>query len=677
MRFLYPYFLWGLCAVAIPVLIHLFNFRRFKKVYFTNVAALTEAQISTRKHNRLKQILLLLVRCLAVVFLTFLFAQPYIYNEDNVVAKEGRNAVVVFVDNSFSMENAGQSGRLLDDAKSKARQIVEQFDKDDEFLLLTMDMEGKHKHYVDKTQFLTSLNEIDISPATLKTGEILRECNAMLQMNNAEKRLFIISDFQTSGFDVTAFEKSDIKTCLLPVAANNVNNVFVDSVWFASDFIHKGQNVEITARITNWADADVEKLPVKLFINDIQTAITSLDIDSRRSETVTMSFKLDNNIGRSLIHGRISILDNPVTFDDDFYFAFNVDDKLNVCLINSNKYIERLFEASQEVNLIRQDEQRIDYNSIPNYSLLILNGLKQITSGLTAELQRYCKDGGTLIVIPTEDIDVESYRKAMLELQIATYDRLIDRENRVSVVNNESSLYKGVFSATDENMEMPKVKRYFVFQKGKNISQESIMKMQSGDDFLCESRIGKGRVYIFASPLTDANTDFINQSLFVPTLWNMALWSSNILPPYFFLSDTPFIDLTGLMQANNQVLKVESINGRTSVITQAIKEANHTGIMLHNQIKTAGSYNIIADTAFATIAFDYDRSESRLEFLTIRQLQSLISKAKLQNITLFNPSKPIDLYFKQSRQAFNFTALFIGLILLCLAVEIMFLYQKK
>ncbi|MDR0790037.1 MAG: BatA and WFA domain-containing protein [Bacteroidales bacterium] len=687
MNFVYPYFLWAAFAVAIPILIHLFNFRRFKKVYFTNVTALRQAQISTRKQNKLKNLLLLLVRCLAIVFLAFLFAQPYVENKQNAIVKESGNAVVVFVDNSFSMENAGQSGRLLDDAKAKARQIVEQFNQNDNFLLLTMDMEGRHKHFVDKEQFIASLNDVDITAATLKMSEVLNECNAMLQMRNEEKRLFVVSDFQTSSFDVAAFENdSTAKTFLLPVSANNLNNVFVDSIWFASDFLHKGQNIDITARITNWDEESVEKIPVKLFINEKQVAITSIDLDSKRSQNVTMSFVLDNNIGTTLIHGKVSILDSPVTFDDDFYFAFNVEDKISVCIINgrqNNKYLERLFASAEEVSLTQFTENNIDYNTLPKFSTIILNGVKQITSGLTDEMKRFCEDGGTIIIIPNEQIDIASYQKAMHDLQIATYDRLMTKSNKVSVVNNESSLYKGVFGSVSkgsmpitDNMEMPNVSSYFSFERN-NVSKESIMKFQSNDDFLCLSRKDKGKVYIFATELEDKVTDFVSQSLFVPTLWNMVLFSSSILSPYYFLSENPFIDLTGFEQATADVFKVESLDKKQSFIAQIAKNTNHIGIKLHNQLKVAGNYNITTDTAFAAIAFNYDRNESKLEFLTTRQIQSLIKQQKINNIEVFNPSKQLATYFKQSERGFPFTPLLIGLILICFGFEAYFLLRKR
>src|SRR5436190_4688502 len=102
MQFYYPAFLWALTALAIPVVIHLFNFRRYKTVYFSNVKFLREVKEETTSRSRLKHLLVLASRLLAIAFLIMAFAQPYIPNKSNKFGG-GKKYVSVYVDNSFSM----------------------------------------------------------------------------------------------------------------------------------------------------------------------------------------------------------------------------------------------------------------------------------------------------------------------------------------------------------------------------------------------------------------------------------------------------------------------------------------------------------------------------------------------------------------------------------------------
>ncbi|MBS1623579.1 MAG: BatA domain-containing protein, partial [Bacteroidetes bacterium] len=102
MQFLYPSFLFALAALAIPVIIHLFNFRRFKTVYFSNVSFLKEVKEETTSRSRVKHLLVLAARMLAVAFLVLAFAQPFIPKKNTNIAS-GKKYVSVYVDNSFSM----------------------------------------------------------------------------------------------------------------------------------------------------------------------------------------------------------------------------------------------------------------------------------------------------------------------------------------------------------------------------------------------------------------------------------------------------------------------------------------------------------------------------------------------------------------------------------------------
>ena len=88
MQFVNPLFLLGLLAISIPVIIHLFNFRKFRKVYFTNVKFIEELRQQTQKHSQLKHLLVLLMRILAIVSLVLAFAQPYIPLNKNANKKE-------------------------------------------------------------------------------------------------------------------------------------------------------------------------------------------------------------------------------------------------------------------------------------------------------------------------------------------------------------------------------------------------------------------------------------------------------------------------------------------------------------------------------------------------------------------------------------------------------------
>jgi len=231
MQFVNPLYLFGLLAVAIPILIHLFNFRRFRKVYFTNVRFLQELKQQTQKQSQLRHLLILAVRILAITAIVMAFAQPYIPYSDRQAKISARNAVSIFVDNSFSMEAVGSNGTLLDESKQKAREIVSAYKSTDLFQLLTCDFEGSHQRMVTRDEFFTMLEEVKVSPSVRTFSEIVRRQYDLLKSESSARRAsYLVSDFQKSSFNGIDFvQDSAVSSVLVPLKSSAVSNVYIGS----------------------------------------------------------------------------------------------------------------------------------------------------------------------------------------------------------------------------------------------------------------------------------------------------------------------------------------------------------------------------------------------------------------------------------------------------------------
>ena len=126
-----PKLLYALFAIAIPILIHLFNFRKHKTVYFSSIRFLKEIKEETQKKSELRNILILISRVLAITFLILAFAKPYIPAKN----KHKNNTIVLYIDNSQSMDIDFGDGNLLNSAKEKAIQIIKSYTPENNFYL--------------------------------------------------------------------------------------------------------------------------------------------------------------------------------------------------------------------------------------------------------------------------------------------------------------------------------------------------------------------------------------------------------------------------------------------------------------------------------------------------------------------------------------------------------------
>lgn len=680
MSFLYPYFLLLGLAIVIPIVVHLFNFHRFKQVLFTNVSMLKNIAIANKKHNKLLQRLLLLSRCLAIIFLALLFAQPYIKNNDSQLKGEDSNAVVIILDNSFSMQNLSKKGSALQTAKSKTEEILKEYSDNDVFCLLTMDLLGKHKHFVSKKTFMEFLKQVEVSPSSHPYSTLINTAHHLLSLRNeANKRVFFVSDFQISQTDLNNIKAdSTIQDVFLPLQIANINNIYVDSLSFDRNIYQKGQKVSITVRIKNASDENIDNVPVKLFIDDVQQSMLNVSLSKHSSTNVDMSFVIKNS---GVLKGKVQILDSPITYDDDFYFAMNINDKIKVLSLNGteNKYLDRLFNNSDEVQLDNMPEHQIDFSVFAKYNVIILSSLSDISSGLANELNSFREKGGSLIIIPPINNATAPYSSALTSMHLPSYQSMVEKKLKVNALDDKNPLYKAVFSSVTENMPLPEVKKYYKISKQAGVARQDIMTLTNGDDFLVESATKTSKTFMFAVPFSEKFSDFTSQSIFVPTLWNMVLYSEKLLKPFMFMNDNSFMDLSLFADnISSETITINNDNKSISVVPQMLRQNNRLGFKLNYQIKQAGIFGIEdKGKKIGAIAINYPREESELMFHNSSSLNKELKKIGLKDVQVFNNKKMISTYFAQSNKKFDFTFIILVLLLLCLICEGFLLWKMK
>src|SRR6201985_1403610 len=209
MHFLYPAFLFALTTLAIPIIIHLFNFRRYQKVYFSNVQFLKDVQEQQSHRRNLKERLILASRLLALTFLVLAFARPFIPGKNSINAGK-QQAVSIFVDNSYSMQTLNKEGTLLDEAKRRTKEIASAYNINDRFQLLTQDFEGKHQRLLSRDEFNDAVDAVKISPQSRSLQQIVSRQQSLLNTQQGSLRsAYVISDIQKNMTDGKAVKTDD------------------------------------------------------------------------------------------------------------------------------------------------------------------------------------------------------------------------------------------------------------------------------------------------------------------------------------------------------------------------------------------------------------------------------------------------------------------------------------
>lgn len=675
MEFVNPVFLYGLLGISIPIIIHLFNFRRYRKEYFSSIHFLKEIKIQKKRKSRLKHLIILLLRILAIASLVIAFAQPYIPLTGNKIKFEEHSAICVFVDNSFSMEAESTEGFLIDEAKKKAENIAGSYKSSDVYQFLNNDFEGKHHRFVTLDDFNQWVSETNLTPAVRPVSDIISRFNDQLAGTEAvNKIIYIVSDFQKSITDIDNINAdTNVLIYLVPVLSNNRNNLFIDSCWFETPILQPGHQVKLNVRIKNASDINYEKIPLKLIINGSQRALTSFDINPGETKLLSLPYTIYKS---GFHHGRITITDYPVIFDDIYYLTYKIRERIDIMIINNkeeSKYLNLLFKNDTAFSITNVFVNNLDYSKLKDNDLIILNQLYEISSGLVQSLIQFIDNAGSLVVFPADHIDYSSYNMFLNSMGANTYLSKVSQRNEVDYINIAQQVFSDVFEEMPENVDLPDVFRYYKLSKKTKVDRDIILEMQSGDVFFSLTNYKGGKLYLSAVALDEKFSNLPKHAIFVPLLYKVALLSDNDRLLSGFIGEDESIVLKNINNNAEEIIKLKKVGSDFEIIPEQLNIKNNLRLLPHNQIDEAGNYLIIKnDEELNSISYNYNRKESLLKCYEIDELKDIIEQNDLSGVQVLDiKGKPVSEVIRDLNKGVCLWKLFIIFALIFLAGEIL------
>jgi hypothetical protein len=629
MIFLNPSFLWALSLLMVPVIIHLFNFRRYKKQVFSDIRFLKQVQQESKAKRKIKEWLILAARMLAITFLVLAFAQPY--KPAPLQQQQGKQKLIsIYIDNSFSMNNEGPDGQLLDAAKEKARAIVSVYANTDQFQIVTNELSGKELRIVTKANALELIDAIQISPAVASLEEIYSKQKNALQ-NSESAFLYYISDFQKSTLKPDVFKPdSGFSISFLRVQANQYSNLYIDSVWLGSPSLRLNESNKLMIRLGNMSSRPAEDIAVQFKLNGVQKGMVNISCEANSNVQTEIDFTPSTE---GWLKGEISVADHPITFDDKYYFSLYPIASSNIYCINNDKpntFISDLYEVDKLYKLTQSKQDLINYSEFKKYQIIILNESDRLSSGLTDEIIKYVNNGGHLLIVPAAD--GSSAAKLNSLLQYFKMPVLLNSEGltlQVSSLNLQDELFKSVFSRVPQQMDFPIIKQYYPVNISQSVEGKSLISLNNGAPLLWQAASGKGKVFLFTIPFQTTWSNFPTHSLFVPTLLKIGQGAQSQLPLAYTIGKQKWIAIPEWQGAGKEKL-IEIKGEKTALVTDVINKNGQMQIYLDHELTFAGNYTISSKTDKSEIAaasMNYARAESNLETLTVTQLEELASQS--------------------------------------------------
>jgi hypothetical protein len=641
MQFLYPSFLFAFFALAIPVIIHLFNFRRYKKIFFTNVRFLTDVQQEQKSRNRLRHLLLLILRILALSAIILAFAHPFV-PKTNKMLNPGKKYVSIYVDNSFSMSNTGAEGELLQSAKKHASEIASGYKEGDAFNLVTNDFELRHQHWVNRADFMKLVNEINVSPAFHTLSEINNRLKENFRKEESTNReAFFISDFQENMADFRILKQdSSIHYNFVALESAAHNNVYIDSLWFESPLWQINQKNTLYVRIQNSGSEKITDHTLNLSINGKGKGIANFSIPEQSSVVVQMPYTITDDGNNK---GVVSLDDYPVTFDNQFYFNYNVTKTVPVLIMNGgaeSKSLKAAFGAEKAFELTSVSAGSLDYSTLSKYNFIVLNELPEISSGLAAALKSYMEKSGNLLLIPpSKDINPESYGNFLSQVSADRFGAISNGATGVNAINKQEPFFANIGDEISKNVSMPAVLKYYKQQKNPGSKVRDLLTLNNGDPLLSMVPQGKGYLFVSSIAFEDDWSNITQHWLMIPALYKMAFYHNKEAPLYYIIGKDNLVNVPSVTGDEKRVysLAKDSIE---FIPNQKMLEGT-LQLFVEGLVRQGGFY-LLKDNEKGgmlqnyVFAFNYNRMESVMKFVSAADIKDKMGNT---GAIVLNPGK--------------------------------------
>ncbi len=635
MQFKHPEILYFLFLLVIPILVHLFQLRRFKNEYFTNVRFLKELVIQTRKSSKIKKWLLLITRMLLLAVIIIAFSQPFFQAKDK---KNATNEMYIVLDNSFSMQAKGKKGELL---KRAVQELLENTPEKQTFSFITN----------SETYWNTDIKSIqkEVQNLTYSAFPFQLE-SAMAKIKSRKtpynKDIIIITD--AVGLEQKQLKSidSNFNTYFIIPEAEQKNNISIDSV-----FIQQSVNdfYEIGVKLTSYGEQK-NAIPIALYNENKLIAKTLVKFETQEN---TINF----TIPKKDFNGYVSINDASLPYDNTFYFSISKPEKTDVISIGKSEkssFLSRIYTVL-EFNYSNSTIETLDYNAIEKQDVIVLNEVEKIPQALETNLKSFVEKGGNLVVIPSNENATSDLNRFLGVFGKIQYGALQNSNKLITKIAYQHPLFQSVFEKKIVNFQYPNTKQSF----GITSPNPPVLSFEDQSVFLTSLQNQISAVYVFSAPINKVNSNFQNSPLIVPIFYNMAQNTEKTgVNAITIGKNQPFLVVTNL--SKDEIVNVKNASEKFIPIQQILN--NKVRLLFNDCPTVAGNFGVFKqDDLIRNISFNYNRSEGNLALTN----SNLLSDFKVVN--------SVDIVFNSmlsDRSNNEIWKLFILLTLLFLVLEV-------
>lgn len=642
MTFLNPAVLIGLIAASIPVLIHLFNLRKLKKIEFSTLAFLKELQKNKIRKIKLKQWILLALRVLIILLLVFAFARPTLRGlAIGGTTSAAKTTAVFIIDDTFSMSVIDNQGSLLNQAKASVKNLLKNFQEGDEAAIILVSQSDKNDVIVSKSivDLQKSIDAIEPSyQSDMIHSALTKAVKILSQSKNFNKEIYILSDFQAGRLfdeeiisDFSQVLNERVRLYAINYSGKEVYNLGIDDIKVNTQIFEKGKPVNFSVTVTNYSNRSAENVIVSLFVNAERSAQVSTNLLIGESKVLTFDAVI-RSTGFADVFAEIE--DDEVLFDNRRYTNFFIPEKIPLIIFADDFSDTRFFELAltAEENrstfiLTKKNLSELSAYNLKRYEVVIVIGSQNLNA--VDKLKNYLFEGGNLIIAPGSKTNLVDFQRLLSELGLPTPVSLVGKAgDLMNVFSFESvdlnhPIFQNIFvNKQKTKIESPDIYSYFkLTMQGKG---RSIINLQDGSSFLSEYKIKSGKVVLFnSSPILNWG-NFPLKGIFAPLINKAVLYltSKDKSEASILVGNNIDIDVRGRGAAQLKIIRPD--NSEDFILLD--KTVDNFFVKYENT-NLAGNYKIESGSKILDIvSVNADPLESKTKYLSKSEFESYLKK---------------------------------------------------
>jgi hypothetical protein len=557
-----------LVAAGAPLIIHLWNRRKYRETPWAAIDFLLAAMRKNARRVRLEQWLLLAVRTLLVMLLVFALAEPFLQRAGVVIMEGERTHRVIVLDSSFSMGYRPSDKRIFERAKELAIQIVKDSPQGDGFSLVLLSdppLVVVGSPAFEPANFIDEIEALRLTHGGANLPAAMEQVQDILQRAEKEHprvrqhEVYFLSDLQRRTW-MPAQQKSDVADVFLTATSrvsqlaamvvvdlgqDSADNIAVTELRATEPLSTVTRDVVVEAEVENLGrQAHLHQL-VEFYVDGHRAGEEHLRLEPGGSETVSFSYRFDSGGDHGL---EVRCGGDLLDVDNHRWLSLPVKDSIRVLCINGhaaggtfNNATDFLVVAlapheSSEQSLVRPEvypESALLELSLENYDVVFLCNVGQFTASEAQVLESYLKKGGGLVFFLGDQVRADSYNRQLfgegpdaVRVLPARLGEVVDElPQGLDPLEYAHPLVSPFRGKEQAGLLTTLIYRYIQLQIPEGSEARTALAFTNGDPAIVEEAIHRGRSIVVATSADDSWTPMPLWHSYLPIVQELLAWS--------------------------------------------------------------------------------------------------------------------------------------------------------